>query len=167
MTGSKILRCGFCGFTQTEVKKLIAGQNGACICNDCVLASVELLREGGMAPPCDVCEGRRLLHDAGHVETQQSIAEWAEQTFGPTANLAAIAARANKEMAELLMHATTCAPPEVLLEECADVDIILKRFAKVAGGDLNDAVDRKMAINRERRWIRDGHGHGYHRKVDA
>ena len=47
------IRCAFCGRTQDQVDKLIAG-NGAYICSDCVQACSELLRDeidvGGGAP---------------------------------------------------------------------------------------------------------------------
>ena len=39
-------RCSFCGHTQEEVRRLVAGQEpGVFICNDCVELCSELLRE--------------------------------------------------------------------------------------------------------------------------
>jgi 5,10-methylenetetrahydrofolate reductase len=158
------------------------------------------------------------------METQASIASWAEQTFGPAESLARIAARANEEMAELLTAVTLEAPPEKLAEEAADVKIIsyrlatrlrldldarlitwtadplgadwhvtqanfalakvihylseghrslaggvlvdcigqLERFSRAVGMDLDEALEKKMEINRRRHWRLDGSGHGYH-----
>lgn len=39
------LACDFCRKTQDEVKKLIAGQNHAAICNECVDLCIEILCE--------------------------------------------------------------------------------------------------------------------------
>lgn len=162
MTDFNIIRCSFCGDTQNQVKKIIAGPGRVFICDTCVLASLEILRESGIGPACRVCDERRVLHDAGRVETQRSIAEWADQTFGPAPSLARIAARANEEMAELLRGATAGAEPAALVEEAADVTIILYRLVRNAGGDLHDAIDGKMAVNRQRQWRKDGTGHAYH-----
>lgn len=105
---------------------------------------------------------RRWLHRP-QLENQESVATWADKTFGPTQSLARIAARANEEMAELL-RITTAAPvnPQAAIDEAADVVIVLYRLARNAGGDLLDAVDRKMAVNRGRAWKLDATGHGYH-----
>jgi len=46
--------------------------------------------------------------------------------------------------------------------EAADVVIVLNRLAHVCGFELNDLVDHKMAINRQRKWKLDGTGHGHH-----
>lgn len=167
MTESKIIRCSFCGDTQNQVKKIIKGMGEVFICDGCIVASVELLRESNLGVPCQVCEDRRALHEAGHVETQRSIAEWADQAFGQAPSLARIASRANEEMAELLREATSEDSDdgehlENLVAEAADVVTILYRLAQKAGHDLHEAVDRKMAINRKRQWRCDGTAHGYH-----
>lgn len=95
-------------------------------------------------------------------ETQKTICDWAEETFGPAPSLARIAARANEEMAELLRHATSGQAGEKLVEEAADVVIILYRIAENCGLDLLAAVDEKMVVNRAREWRLDKTGHGYH-----
>jgi ATP-dependent protease Clp ATPase subunit len=38
-------RCSFCGKRQDQVKKLIAGQKGAYICDDCVALCKEMIDE--------------------------------------------------------------------------------------------------------------------------
>ena len=39
------VRCSFCGKTQSEVRKLIAGPNGAYICDECVDICAEIIDE--------------------------------------------------------------------------------------------------------------------------
>ena len=95
-------------------------------------------------------------------ETQHSIARWADHAFGKAPDPARIASRANEEMAELLRHATSNQPSEKLIEEAADVVIVLMRMADVIGEDLAKEIDRKMVVNRGRVWNKDGTGHGYH-----
>lgn len=161
------------------------------------------------------------------IETQQSICEWADATFGVPASDASIAARALVEMAELVTVCANGAAPEKIGTEIADVVIILARLggtlrvdaiqtmrdaepdadeddslivhascvfaalaelltslelrdrrwaegrladalsslidlAARAGIDLPAAIDAKMAVNRTRRWVPDGNGHGQH-----
>jgi NTP pyrophosphatase (non-canonical NTP hydrolase) len=95
-------------------------------------------------------------------ETQHTIAEWADQTFGPSASNARVAARANEEMAELLRALTISDDNPHAVEEAADVVIVLYRLADRMGQDLHQAIDRKMQINRAREWAVDGSGHGRH-----
>lgn len=68
-------------------------------------------------------------------ETQESISAWAEETFGPAESLARVAARANEEMAELLRAITAGKPYPKIMEEAADVAIVLERFAEIGGFD--------------------------------
>ena len=95
-------------------------------------------------------------------ETQQSISEWAEETFGPVGSNARVAARANEEMAELLRALTANDVDRKAVSEIADVFIVLYRLATRLGADIQLEIDRKMEINRVRKWNRDGSGHGYH-----
>lgn len=48
--------------------------------------------------------------------------------------------------------------------ETADVLIVLYNIAGMRGFDLHEEVDRKMKINRARRWHKLGDGTGYHIK---
>jgi tellurite resistance protein len=84
-------------------------------------------------------------------ETFETIAQWCEETFGPIAP-ERIVSRASEEMDELRADPTSA-------EEAADVLIVL---ARVPG--IWDAVERKMAVNRKRRWLLRGDGTGYHIK---
>lgn len=95
-------------------------------------------------------------------ETQKTISDWCEHVFGPVDSLPGLAARANKEMAELLQEITTNPISPKISEECADVVICLYRLCNLINADLNKAVINKMAINRKRTWKLDGHGHGQH-----
>ncbi len=160
-------------------------------------------------------------------ETQSSICEWADATFGPPVSDASIAARALVEMAELVTACVAGELAERIGEEIADVVIVLARLgrgfgvdvialydnppqrsrfglasyhaanacsaiveiirhidrgddvrianlglalgalATIASGlciDLPAAIDAKMAVNRARRWVTDGRGHGSHVK---
>ena len=40
-------RCSFCGKTQNQVRKLIAGNKGIYICDECVELCSEILQEDG------------------------------------------------------------------------------------------------------------------------
>ena len=44
-----MLRCNFCGRTEEKVARMLVGKNGV-ICNECVLASYQMLREEGEYP---------------------------------------------------------------------------------------------------------------------
>jgi NTP pyrophosphatase (non-canonical NTP hydrolase) len=95
-------------------------------------------------------------------ETQQTISAWALTTFGEVVSNVSAATRANKEMAELLMALAIDDRHPEAGEEIADIVIILFRLAERLGIDLFAEIDRKMSINRQRRWQLDGAGHGYH-----
>ena len=95
-------------------------------------------------------------------ETDTSVCRWAEETFGTIGSTMRTAARANEEMAELLRALSVDDNHPKAAEECADIVIILCRVAERLGTKLWDAVEKKMAINRQRVWNLDGTGHGYH-----
>lgn len=95
-------------------------------------------------------------------ETPSTIQQWCMDTFGnPTP--VRIAVRANQEMAELLVAAGDDDMAKVA-EEAADVVICFYQMARVCGFDLKREVQKKMEVNRERRWDTDGRGTGYHVK---
>lgn len=54
--------------------------------------------------------------------------------------------------------------PDDIPAEAADVLIVLYGVAGMRGFDLHAEVDRKMAVNRSRRWAPRGDGTGYHIK---
>lgn len=98
-------------------------------------------------------------------ESQTTISEWANATFGAAGSNASVAARANKEMAELMMKLAQDDAHPGAGEEVADVLIVLYRLAWRLGVDLHEEVGKKMTINRAREWKLDGHGHGQHVKA--
>ncbi len=100
-------------------------------------------------------------------ETQRTITDWATHTFGEPPSDARVAARANEEMAELLRAVTSGQTPDKVIDEAADVVIVLYRLCDRLGGDLMAAIDAKMAVNRGRQWRTDGNGHGYHVREKA
>lgn len=95
-------------------------------------------------------------------ETQQSVAQWCTETFGPAASNMRIATRANEEMSELLALLAADDNAMKAGEEAADVVICLMRLAEGLGIDLNHEINRKMKINRARKWALTGDGRGYH-----
>ena len=97
-------------------------------------------------------------------ETGLSIATWADETFGKSMSNKSAHLRATGEMLELDELVRNGVGGYQLAEECADIVIVLARLAYDNGQDLFEMVDRKMEINRARRWERDGTGHGYHVK---
>ena len=100
------------------------------------------------------------------METQKSIASWAADTFG-IATPARCATRMNEEVAELLAHLTSPVTiPYEAAEECADILIVLYVLAERLGTDIHAGVERKMAINRARKWKLDGSGCGQHIEED-
>lgn len=98
-------------------------------------------------------------------EDQYTITEWANKTFGLAKSNVGTASRANEEMAELIDKLINF--PEdskEALEEIADIYIVLCRLATNLGGDINQAVQIKMEINRRRQWNLNFNGNGYHVK---
>ena len=98
-------------------------------------------------------------------ENQKTVSDWADETFGPVSTNARVAARANEEMAELLRALTADDQSPQAANEIADVFIVLYRLATRLGVDAHEEVDKKMAVNRQRAWAKDGTGHGYHTRT--
>ena len=53
-----------------------------------------------------------------------------------------------------------------IADECADVLIVLYGLCDLYNRDLHEAVDKKMAINRDREWFVDDTGAGQHIEKD-
>jgi len=99
-------------------------------------------------------------------ETTETIGEWAEGTFGPV-NPVDAAHRIMKEAVEcaeatsqLVLHGLDA--EEKVRLELADIIITCRRLAYTLGLDVDDAVNIKMAVNRQRKWRLDGRGGGQH-----
>lgn len=102
----------------------------------------------------DITGGLKIM------ETVESVAQWAEETFGDTTPILALG-RAMEEITEL-RHAWNRYPDcteEEMVKEAADVCITLYRYIYLID---KEAIDKKMVINRKRQWIRDGSGNGQH-----
>lgn len=95
-------------------------------------------------------------------ETSASIAQWQRETFGEAKDNRSSYLRAEREMFELfeMLSANDSDPKAV--EEIADVTIVMSRIVAAHGKDLQEEIDRKMAINRARKWQLTGDGHGQH-----
>jgi NTP pyrophosphatase (non-canonical NTP hydrolase) len=95
-------------------------------------------------------------------ESQHSIALWAEQTFGLSTQLRA-ATRMNEEVAELLAKMSNPSVSNAsIIEEVADIQIVLFVLASRLHMDVQAEVEKKMKVNRERKWKLDGSGCGQH-----
>ncbi|WP_368484292.1 MazG-like family protein [Thalassospira lucentensis] len=94
-------------------------------------------------------------------ETQRSICEWAEITFGPVSAPVSLVERAMLEMDEL-KEAVLAGDHSEIGKEAADVLILLYRLADQFGLDLDREVAGKMGINLSRTWIKKGDGTGSH-----
>jgi len=106
----------------------------------------------------------RLL--APNVETQASIYAWQLRTFGPCKSVRVVFDRIAVELKELgdALHENNL---EKIKSECADVNIMLLAVCSVLGFNLGEAVNAKMAINRERKWKTAGEmGKGQHIEED-
>lgn len=103
-------------------------------------------------------------------ENQTTVNTWAQESFG-TPTLRVSFDRFVEEVAELgnaidRVGANEGDDGDVIKarSECADALITLYRVAHLLGCDLDDEVDRKMVINRARKWRATGQGTGYHVK---
>ncbi len=130
------------------------------------------------------------------VETQRSIGQWIDATFpGADPESPRKALRALEEMIELCLVSgasaqdvhkavansllkenrvpgtsaflTRAVNPQKIPAEAADVAIVLLGYAQLKKFDLQAEIDKKMAINRSRRWKANGDGTGYHIKGPA
>lgn len=97
-------------------------------------------------------------------ETQYTIGKWALDTFGEPASNLRIAIRANEEMAELLRELSLNEDSVKAASEVADIFIVLYQVANRMDFDVHAEIDRKMQVNRARKWELDGSGHGRHIK---
>ncbi len=95
------------------------------------------------------------------METQHTICQWAEDTFGPVANPQDLVARALQEMNELA-EAIEAENHNEIGKETADVVILLHRLLAQYDLDLSEEIEKKMAINRSRLWVSSGDGTGKH-----
>lgn len=101
----------------------------------------------------------------GEMETSDSISRWAQEVFGelsPVLTAERIQEELDELLTELYCSRGSRSLPSKLALEFADVAICLAVAAAASGVDLGSAVMQKMAINRDRRWVRTGGGTGKH-----
>lgn len=97
------------------------------------------------------------------LETQKTVAEWANQTFGPVSRQEIPVDRALVEMEEL-REAVISGDKMEISKETADVVILLMRLMENHGLEITDSVNQKMQENRQRTWLPKGDGTGSHIK---
>jgi len=97
------------------------------------------------------------------METQKTIAKWAEDTFGPAHNPAVLVKRADIELQELL-EAVEAQDITEIGKETADVIILLLRILEQHGLNFEEEITNKMHENRKRNWLPKGDGTGKHIK---
>lgn len=125
-------------------------------------ACIQLCPKDSLCPYCKAALALSRIDNKN--ESQNSISEWADNTFGPSNTNLRTAQRANEEMKELLDKLESNDNDESAKEEIADVFIVLYRLASRMNVNVHDEIDKKMRINRSRTWELDGTGHGYHKK---
>lgn len=97
-------------------------------------------------------------------ESQRSIADWANKEFGRQQDEIKGFISDFRRVLEEMEEFTETVNAQEAIEEAADVVITLYIFADRLQYDLHDQIDRKMAINRSRKWIAHGDGTGHHVK---
>lgn len=96
-------------------------------------------------------------------ETQATIGAWQVATFGRLPNIGTGFNRADDEWQEFSDAVNAC-DIQAMGREMADVVIVLSGMAEQLGIDLQAEINRKMAINRARKWQVNGDGTGRHIK---
>lgn len=79
-------------------------------------------------------------------ETQATILDWADQTFGPAQSPLRVATRVHEELLELWKAVLTGQPAEKIREEAADVAICLYRLSSKLGADLDRRTQAAMMM---------------------
>lgn len=120
------------------------------------LAEADAARRHAQAEGTKLVEKVRGLEAQLKGESVQSVTTWANETFGP-ATIEVQIDRAWKEFRELLQLRGL--DTDKIAEEAADVCICLFR---VIGTLDQEAVNKKMAKNRARKWQVDGQGCAQH-----
>lgn len=102
-------------------------------------------------------------------ETQDTITEWGIQTFGLGTVLGTML-RLSLELNEAMTAVHYEAHPGHISDELADVDIILDQvFGQlgITAEGRQENKNRKMAVNRARKWGRTESGRAQHIEEDA
>lgn len=86
------------------------------------------------------------------INLQQKIGTWHSETFGDPCNICDLIRNKLTEEVIELRAAQFEATPGAEADEAADVAIALMAFCSRRGIDLNAAILRKHAINKQRKW---------------
>ena len=100
-------------------------------------------------------------------ETQKTISDWGIKTFGYPKSTKIVVDRMIKEVNELEELSNMDMNDAVyddMVDECADIYIVLCQVMNTMGYDLHSCVDHKMYINRARKWKLNQDGTGQHVK---
>lgn len=89
-------------------------------------------------------------------ELQAEIAAWAD-SIHPTRTPISVISKLLEELAELIASEKMSDPLEL-----ADIFILSLDLAHLQQVDLSDAIQRKLEINRNRRWRREDNGRLQH-----
>lgn|SRR5579884_491939 len=104
------------------------------------------------------------------MEDQKSISEWAISTFGEPESGFVLMEKLKEELYELAarINIYTNDPLRVnfsgVVDEIADVVIMAYQVCNWYGFDLHDEVNKKMEINRNRKWRITEPGVGKHKE---
>ena len=63
--GQPKAQCSFCGKSQDEVSARISGQQGAHVCEECVVVCIDVLKQEGVWPSLPVRAYRTLRYRLG------------------------------------------------------------------------------------------------------
>jgi hypothetical protein len=85
----------------------------------------------------------------------------------PDEGIQLLAAEANAKLASVIVMLYRPHTERSAGYSLQQVYYFLEKICKILGGNLQEAIDTKMAINRNRKWKLDGSGHGYHVKEDT
>lgn len=122
------------------------------------VAEADAARRHAQAVGTTLVEKVRALEAQLNGETVHSVTTWANEAFGK-AEIGVQIERAKKEFIELLKLQEVDHDNAQLAEEAADVCICLYR---VIGTLDPEAINKKMAKNRDRKWQVDGQGTAQH-----
>lgn len=89
---------------------------------------------------------------------QRRIGEWGEATF-PDATWGSILKHLNEEWQEF----SQCSDPEQMMEEAADMMMILFHLAHRCGISLEEVIARKFVVCQNSEWLPPGEG-GYSKR---
>lgn len=98
----------------------------------------------------------------------KDISDWGNAIFGIPDDVTVLVHRADKEFDELwgTLYVNDCGqiytPTAKIAEEITDIVIVLAQACAFIGHDLQEEINKKMAINSVRTWATTAKGVGQH-----